>query len=69
MLSILGAASRVQALLGYEGLQTCLDAFSNDHPKFDRNVFLAMRFHEGKQHNAKLGARCEGGGGGGVCML
>jgi hypothetical protein len=41
--------SRPRALAGYEGLQPILDAFSTDHPKFDRNVFIAMRFRGTEQ--------------------
>lgn len=41
--------SRPRAIAGYEGLQPLLDAFSIDHPKFDRNVFIAMRFRSTEQ--------------------
>jgi hypothetical protein len=39
----------VKAIAGYEGLQPYLDAFSFDHPSADKNVFIAMRFRDGKQ--------------------
>jgi hypothetical protein len=42
-------ATRPQAISGYQGLQPHLDAFSIDHPEFDKNVFIAMRFRTGKQ--------------------
>jgi hypothetical protein len=34
---------------GYEALQPMLDAFSGDHPRFERNVFIAMRFRGTEQ--------------------
>ncbi|MBA3976542.1 MAG: hypothetical protein C0504_20235 [Candidatus Solibacter sp.] len=43
------AATRPRAIPGYEGLQSILDAFSGDHPDFEKNVFIAMRFRPGKQ--------------------
>lgn len=43
------AATRPRAIPGYEGLQPLLDRFSEDHPEFDKNVFIAMRFRPGKQ--------------------
>jgi hypothetical protein len=43
------SAIRPMAIPGYEGLQPFLDRFSEDHPSFDRNVFIAMRFRSGKQ--------------------
>lgn len=43
------AATRPRAIPGYEGLQPFLDAFSQDHPDFAKNVFIAMRFRPGKQ--------------------
>ena len=42
-------AKRPQTISGYEGLQPYLDAFSVDHPQFDSNVFIAMRFRADKQ--------------------
>jgi hypothetical protein len=42
------AATRPKAISGYEGLQPFLDAFSEDHPSFEKNVFIAMRFRPGK---------------------
>ena len=42
-------ATRPSAILGYEGLQALIDAFSDDHPEFDKNVFIAMRFRTSKQ--------------------
>jgi hypothetical protein len=39
----------VKAIAGYEGLQPYLDTFSFDHPGSDKNVFIAMRFRDGKQ--------------------
>ena len=41
--------SRPRALAGYEALQPVLDAFSADHPKFEQNVFVAMRFRGNEQ--------------------
>jgi hypothetical protein len=46
---IFKAATRPRAIPGYEGLQPSLDAFSEDHPSFEKNVFIAMRFRPGKQ--------------------
>jgi len=46
---IIKAATRPQAIPGYEGLQPLLDKFSDDHPEFSKNVFIAMRFRPGKQ--------------------
>lgn len=43
------AATRPRAISGYEGLQPLLDRFSEDHPTFDSNIFIAMRFRPGKQ--------------------
>ena len=43
------AATRPRAIPGYEGLQPFLDVFSEDHPDFSKNVFIAMRFRPGKQ--------------------
>jgi len=43
------AATRPRAIFGYEGLQPLLDRFSEDHPEFGKNVFLAMRFRSTKQ--------------------
>jgi hypothetical protein len=43
------AATRPQTIPGYEGLQPLLDRFSDDHPDFSKNVFIAMRFRPGKQ--------------------
>lgn len=34
---------------GYEGLQPFLDTFAQDHPEIEKNVFIAMRFRDGKQ--------------------
>jgi len=34
---------------GHEALQSALDGFARDHPDFDKNVFIAMRFRSGKQ--------------------
>jgi hypothetical protein len=42
-------ATRPKAIPGYEGLQSLIDTFSADHPEFDKNVFIAMRFRPGKQ--------------------
>src|ERR1017187_7620515 len=39
---IFKAATRPSAVPGYEGLQPSLDAFSEDHPSFEKNVFIAM---------------------------
>jgi hypothetical protein len=39
---IFKAATRPRAIPGYEGLQPSLDAFSEDHPSFEKNVFIAM---------------------------
>ncbi len=36
--------TRPQVLAGYGGLQNLLDRFIDDHPAFDKNVFVAMRF-------------------------
>jgi hypothetical protein len=36
--------NRPQVLAGYEGLQNLLDRFIDDHPEFEKNVFVAMRF-------------------------
>jgi hypothetical protein len=38
----------IKAIPGYEGLQPFLDAFAVDHPNRD-NVFIAMRFRQGRQ--------------------
>lgn len=46
---VVKAATRPRVISGYEGLQPLLDRFSDDHPKFDRNVFIAMRFRSGRQ--------------------
>jgi hypothetical protein len=46
---IFKAATRPRAIPGYEGLQPFVDAFSQDHPDFGKNVFIAMRFRPGKQ--------------------
>lgn len=46
---ILKAATRPRAITGYQGLQPFLDTFSVDHPSFEKNVFIAMRFRPGKQ--------------------
>jgi hypothetical protein len=43
------AATRPRAISGYEGLQPVLDRFYDDHPEFEHNVFIAMRFRSGKQ--------------------
>lgn len=43
-------ATRPSAISGYEGMQPWLDSFSQEHPHFDSNVFLAMRFVESAQH-------------------
>jgi len=43
------AATRPRAIPGYEGLQPTLDRFSVDHPDFEKNVFIAMRFRIGNQ--------------------
>ncbi|WP_167755843.1 hypothetical protein [Vitreimonas flagellata] len=45
------ALSRPRAIAGYEALQSMLDAFSTDHPEYDRNVFVAMRFAQTKQND------------------
>lgn len=39
-----------RAIQGYEGMQSHLDKFSTDHPVFDKNVFVAMRFEVSDQH-------------------
>lgn len=41
---IFKALTRPQVLAGYEGLQNLLDRFMEDHPDFETNVFVAMRF-------------------------
>ena len=46
---IFQAATRPRAIPGYEGLQPFLDAFSVDHPEFEQNAFIAMRFRPGRQ--------------------
>ena len=46
---IMDELTRPRALPGYEGLQPLLDAFSADHPDFDKNVFIAMRFRGTEQ--------------------
>lgn len=38
------APGRPRAIPGYEGLQPYLDRFFADHPDYDRNVFVMMRF-------------------------
>jgi hypothetical protein len=38
------AGTRPAVIPGYEGLQACLDRFYRDHPDYDRNVFVMMRF-------------------------
>jgi hypothetical protein len=43
------AGIRPTAIAGYEGLQTLLDRFAEDHPDFEKNVFIAMRFRSSKQ--------------------
>jgi hypothetical protein len=40
---------RIAAAVGYEGLQPFLDTFAQDHPEVEKNVFIAMRFRDGKQ--------------------
>jgi hypothetical protein len=42
-------ATRPRAISGYEGLQPFLDKFYDDHPDFEKNVFIAMRFRAAKQ--------------------
>jgi hypothetical protein len=37
-------ATRPRAIAGYEGLQPLLDRFSSDHPDFEKNVLIVMRF-------------------------
>lgn len=37
---------------GYRQLQSLLDAFGEDHPDYDRNVFLIMRFRDAPHFNA-----------------
>ena len=41
-----------RAPIGYTHMQESLDRFMQDHPEFDRNVFVAMRFTETVQHRA-----------------
>ena len=43
------AATRPRPISGYEKLQPTLDAFLSDHPAFEKNVFIAMRFCAGRQ--------------------
>lgn len=45
--------NKPQAIKGFESLQILLDSFSDDHPNFERNVFVAMRFAETPQ-NAEI---------------
>jgi hypothetical protein len=40
---------QIKAIAGYEGLQPFLNRFAQDHPEIDKNVFIAMRFRDGKQ--------------------
>jgi hypothetical protein len=40
---------QIMAAVGYEGLQPFLDTFAQDHPEVEKNVFIAMRFRDGKQ--------------------
>ena len=44
--------NKPRTLAGFEGLQPLLDAFSTDHPNFDKNVFVAMRFADTEQNKA-----------------
>lgn len=39
----------MKTIAGFEGLQSFLDKFNKDHPDVDKNVFIAMRFRQGKQ--------------------
>ena len=41
---ILRILTRPKVLPGFEGMQSLLDRFMQDHPDFDKNVFVAMRF-------------------------
>lgn len=41
---IFRALTRPQVLAGFEGLQNLLNRFTDDHPAFEKNVFVAMRF-------------------------
>lgn len=43
-------AARPRAVPGFEGLQPYLDAFYQDHPEFEKNVFIAMRFRTEEQY-------------------
>lgn len=43
--------NKPRAVPGFEHMQDVLDRFSDDHPDFDRNVFIAMRFAPTPQNN------------------
>tara|TARA_R110000787_G_scaffold453_1_gene1719 strand:+ start:4667 stop:5590 length:924 start_codon:yes stop_codon:yes gene_type:complete len=45
--------NKPQAIKGFESSQPLLDSFSDDHPNFERNVFVAMRFADTPQ-NAEI---------------
>jgi hypothetical protein len=46
---IFKAATRPRAITGYEGLQPLLDRFTKDHPDFQKNVLIVMRFRGNPQ--------------------
>lgn len=46
---VFSAKTRPRTIPGYEVLQPVLDRFSDDHPDWEKNVFIAMRFRPQKQ--------------------
>ena len=52
--------TRPQVLAGYEGLQNLLDRFTDDHPAFEKNVFVAMRFRSAPHFAQVYSAITEG---------
>ncbi len=44
-----------RAIPGYEGLQRYLDLFAADHPHYDTNVFVMMRFREDPHYHQIFG--------------
>lgn len=47
--AVIKAVTRPRAAVGYEHMQSSLDNFTYDNPDFEKNVFIAMRFRDGKQ--------------------